>query len=70
MNPYAEKAFHEATEAGLLPCEIEALLDGLPVTSLVPPRRNEAVDAYADRVTSELFVRYLVEGTDQLAEAS
>ncbi len=70
MNLYADKAVHVATEAGLLPCEIDALLDGHPVTAFVPPRSGEPLKTYADRATSELFVRYLVEGATAGTPAS
>ena len=62
MDLYCETTLREATEAGLMPREIDALLEGRPVTALVPPHPAETVDDYADRATSELFVRYLVEG--------
>jgi hypothetical protein len=64
MDLYCETAVREATEAGLMPREIDALLEGRPVTALVPPLPAEAVDAYADRATSELFLRYLVDGPE------
>ncbi len=62
MDPYGETALREATEAGLMPREIDGLLEGRPMTSLVPPLPAETIEAYADRATSELFMRYLVEG--------
>lgn len=64
MDLYCETAVREATEAGLMPREIDVLLQGRPLTALVPPLLAEAVDDYADRATSELFIRYLVEGPD------
>jgi hypothetical protein len=64
MNLYCETALREATEAGLMPREIDALLEGRWVTALVPPHPAEGVDDYADRATSELFVLYLVGGAE------
>ncbi|MDO9429229.1 MAG: hypothetical protein Q7T93_20695 [Methylobacterium sp.] len=39
--------------------ELAAILDGRPVTELVPPHAGEAGAAYAARATGELMVRYL-----------
>ena len=70
MDLYCETAVREAPEAGLMPREIDALLEGRSLTALVPPLPAEAVDDYADRATSELFIRYLVEGPDREASAT
>ncbi|KQT52746.1 hypothetical protein ASG52_25470 [Methylobacterium sp. Leaf456] len=63
-DAYAETALREATEAGFTPREVAELLAGRPVTALVPPHPDEPLGAYADRATSELFIRTIAAGPD------
>lgn len=56
---YAAQAIREAIESGMARSELAAILDGRPVTELVPPHAGEAGAAYAARATGELMVRYL-----------
>lgn len=63
-NAYAGTALREATAAGFTPREVAVLLAGRPVTALVPPHPDEPLTAYADRATSELFIRYIAAGPD------
>ncbi len=66
-DAYAGTALREATAAGFTPREVAVLLAGRPVTALVPPHPDEPLGAYADRATSELFIRYLAAGPDAAA---
>lgn len=67
VDAYAGTALREATAAGLTPREVAVLLAGRPVTALVPPHPDEPLTAYADRATSELFIRYIAAGPDAAA---
>lgn len=67
VDAYAGTALREATAAGFTPREVAVLLAGRPVTALVPPHPDEPLAAYADRATSELFIRYIAAGPDVAA---
>lgn len=64
---YAGMALREATAAGFTPREVAVLLAGQPVTALVPPLPDEPLGAYADRATSELFIRAIAARPDTAA---
>lgn len=66
-DAYAGAALREATAAGFTPREVAVLLAGRPVTALVPPHPGEPLTAYADRATSELFIRTIAAGPDAAA---
>lgn len=63
MAGYATEAEREATDSGMAAHELRDVLDGRPITTLVPPRPTEDVVEYGIRATGEILVRYLVDAT-------
>lgn len=64
LEAYAAQATREAIESGMARPELIAILDGLSVTELVPPRAGESVVDYGLRATGELMVRHLARDGD------
>lgn len=61
MTRYDMEAEREAMDSGMAIHELRGVLNGEPITTLVPPMPTENVVAYGVRATGEILVRYLVD---------